>query len=207
MSDDFDLIHALLHKFVKCDCVFNEGHNTQCSVVTAHQAHKHLTETESQLATLTAENRRLREDVATLKPHELDHAGISAYSKELFGREDMGHTDGVREVQRLKERLENRTAQYKSASARITLAESERQDALKLLREAEANVKMNAVVKENKRLGELVEKYESCLQNFMVATAFVTEMRKGSERAFAEPMRQREELRAEIARLKKGEKS
>lgn len=67
----------------------------------------------------------------------------------------------------------------------------------------EAYVKLDA---ENQRLRELVEKYESCLQNFMVSTAFVTEMRKGSEKAFAEPMRQREELRA-LSRLKKGEKS
>lgn len=101
------------------------------------------------------------------------------------------------------------TAQNQRLRDRLTLAENERQDALKLLRdyEAEANVKMDAVVKENKGLREELAKFTSlerqpdrCIDQKLAEAAYREILKCRS------PQTPVAKLLRTLARLKKGEK-
>lgn len=93
-----------------------------------------LTSTEEQslradLAASAAENARLRGELAAAKEsHDHDHKGISAYAVALFGRDDIGYTDGVREIETLRSQLAAVTRERNEWESSAKLYHSELRD-------------------------------------------------------------------------------
>lgn len=62
-----------------------------------------LKDAHEKVQTLSSQLQSAQEKLKAMEEsHKHDHEGITAYSKALFGRDDVGYTDGLREIEHLK---------------------------------------------------------------------------------------------------------